>query len=101
MGSPCTVGVHQTFALCTYAVLPSILLSQNYVHIMLAMLFVDPGCVGDLYFSAIKRRLGIKDYSRALSSHGGFLDRVDSFIFAANALVWKAVLGSRWTSSSS
>mmetsp|Transcript_55202 Transcript_55202/g.103487 ORF Transcript_55202/g.103487 Transcript_55202/m.103487 type:complete len:217 (+) Transcript_55202:3-653(+) len=59
------------------------------------------GCVGDLYFSAIKRRLGIKDYSRALSSHGGFLDRVDSFIFAANALVWKAVLGSRWTSSSS
>eukprot|EP00439_Symbiodinium_sp_Y106_P021318 s5132_g2.t1 len=49
------------------------------------------GCAGDLYFSAIKRRLGIKDYSRVLSSHGGLLDRIDSFMFAANALVWKAV----------
>ncbi|OLQ07885.1 Phosphatidate cytidylyltransferase [Symbiodinium microadriaticum] len=48
------------------------------------------GCAGDLYFSAIKRRLGIKDYSRVLSSHGGLLDRIDSFMFAANALVWKA-----------
>ncbi|CAJ1355563.1 unnamed protein product, partial [Effrenium voratum] len=48
------------------------------------------GCVGDLFFSAVKRRLGIKDYSRLLSSHGGLLDRIDSFMFAANALVWKA-----------
>eukprot|EP00438_Fugacium_kawagutii_P005198 Skav234135 [mRNA] locus=scaffold753:301549:311126:- [translate_table: standard] len=48
------------------------------------------GCIGDLYFSAVKRRLGIKDYSRILSSHGGLLDRIDSFMFAANALVWKA-----------
>ncbi|CAE7024966.1 cdsA [Symbiodinium natans] len=48
------------------------------------------GCIGDLYFSGIKRRLGIKDYSRILSSHGGLLDRIDSFMFAANALVWKA-----------
>ena len=32
------------------------------------------GCAGDLYFSAIKRRLGIKDYSRVLSSHGCLVD---------------------------
>eukprot|EP00434_Breviolum_minutum_P034887 symbB.v1.2.030882.t1/scaffold3459.1/size56318/5 len=50
------------------------------------------GCIGDLYFSAVKRRLGIKDYSRVLSSHGGLLDRIDSFMFAANALVWKAAI---------
>jgi len=46
------------------------------------------GCVGDLYFSAVKRHLGIKDFSRALAAHGGILDRIDSFLFAANALFW-------------
>mmetsp|Transcript_132406 Transcript_132406/g.264139 ORF Transcript_132406/g.264139 Transcript_132406/m.264139 type:complete len:208 (+) Transcript_132406:41-664(+) len=46
------------------------------------------GCIGDLYFSAVKRYLGIKDFSRALASHGGILDRIDSFVFASNALFW-------------
>ncbi|CAL1145332.1 unnamed protein product [Cladocopium goreaui] len=58
------------------------------VDVLVAYVF---GCIGDLYFSAVKRRLGIKDYSRILSSHGGLLDRIDSFMFAANALVWKAM----------
>lgn len=49
------------------------------------------GCVGDLYFSAVKRKLGLKDFSRLLLSHGGLLDRLDSFVFASNALFW-----SRW-----
>ena len=35
----------------------------------------DQGCFGDLYFSGIKRYLGIKDYSRVLSSHGPLADR--------------------------
>tara|TARA_B100001093_G_scaffold40988_1_gene34851 strand:+ start:240 stop:965 length:726 start_codon:yes stop_codon:yes gene_type:complete len=38
--------------------------------------------LGDLYFSQIKRRLKIKDFSNFLGSHGGILDRLDSmFIF--------------------
>jgi phosphatidate cytidylyltransferase len=36
---------------------------------------------GDIYFSFIKRKLVIKDFSRLLSSHGGMLDRLDSFTF--------------------
>jgi phosphatidate cytidylyltransferase len=40
------------------------------------------GVVGDLFFSYIKRKLSIKDYSNLLLSHGGFLDRGDAFIFA-------------------
>merc|ERR1719444_116283 len=48
------------------------------------------GCGGDLYFSWVKRRLEIKDYSRVLSAHGGILDRIDSFVFAASALFWIA-----------
>jgi phosphatidate cytidylyltransferase len=36
---------------------------------------------GDIYFSFIKRKLAIKDFSRLLSSHGGMLDRLDSITF--------------------
>ena len=37
--------------------------------------------VGDLYFSFIKRKENIKDFSGILLSHGGILDRLDSFLF--------------------
>ena len=40
------------------------------------------GVSGDLFFSFIKRKAEIKDYSNLLLSHGGVLDRLDSFIFA-------------------
>ena len=36
---------------------------------------------GDIYFSYIKRKLNIKDFSRLLSTHGGMLDRFDSITF--------------------
>ena len=36
---------------------------------------------GDIYFSYIKRKLNIKDFSKLLSSHGGILDRFDSITF--------------------
>ena len=36
---------------------------------------------GDIYFSFIKRKLGIKDFSGILSTHGGMLDRLDSITF--------------------
>lgn len=41
--------------------------------------------VGDLAASAIKRRLGIKDFSDILRGHGGVLDRADALIFAIPA----------------
>lgn len=56
----------------------------NYIAISLIGIILSLiGQVGDFSASAIKRYVGIKDYSNIFPGHGGMLDRIDSVIFIA------------------
>ncbi len=49
------------------------------------------GPVGDLFESALKRDMQIKDTGRVLGAHGGMLDRIDALLFAAVAAYYTLV----------
>jgi phosphatidate cytidylyltransferase len=55
--------------------------------IMMAIILTIPFCVigmlGDLFASAIKRSVDLKDYGSLIPGHGGILDRLDSMLLIA------------------
>ena len=53
--------------------------------IVLGLVLVIAEVMGDLFESAVKRDLEVKDTGRLLGGHGGMLDRVDGLLFAAPA----------------
>lgn len=49
----------------------------------LALVCTIMGFLGGLVLSAIKRDRGVKDWGHLIAGHGGFIDRLDSVLFAA------------------
>lgn len=62
---------------------------QDYLSIadsiLLGVVIAIASPLGDLFESALKRDMQVKDSSRLLAAHGGMLDRLDAPLFAAVA----------------
>jgi phosphatidate cytidylyltransferase len=59
--------------------------------IVLGAIVAFSAALGDLFESAFKRDLQVKDSGRILAGHGGVLDRVDAFLFALPAAYFAIV----------
>jgi len=62
---------------------------QDYLPIWQALVLggaiAIAGPIGDLFESALKRDMQVKDSGRLLGGHGGILDRIDAPLFASVA----------------
>jgi phosphatidate cytidylyltransferase len=57
--------------------------SPGLPHVALSLAFSVATQAGDLFESSLKRRYDVKDAGSIIPGHGGVMDRLDGFIFAA------------------
>ncbi len=82
------IGALGCFFLFYYTDIFSVLNVTGMAKSITAMLIIAIGGsyinqLGDLIASALKRKVGIKDYAHIFPGHGGFMDRVDGMMFVS------------------
>ena len=74
----------RSFAMLTAWGLSFLFVQLNLLQwLILSIIIVITGTLGDLVESMLKRSLGIKDSGNILPGHGGMLDRFDAVLISA------------------
>tara|TARA_B100002019_G_C21061597_1_gene494360 strand:- start:360 stop:728 length:369 start_codon:yes stop_codon:yes gene_type:complete len=74
------------FTIITISILVNYVFDKFNFQVLIISIITSLACqIGDLFFSYLKRKAKIKDFSNYLPGHGGILDRIDGIYFGIPA----------------